>query len=342
VAPDERQLCAYWQLESVWPLHGSVLIKEGKLFCVGGRSSFLDGGLPFVRLDARTGELEAESMLDDRDEASGKSMQLLSAQSIMPSANPDILSCDENGIFMRVEKLSVDGQRLGSIQYDDATQYQERHIFSWAGFLDQSWMHRLYMSYGNGKLPRGTYLNWWEYGQKNPDGRLLVMDEEQVFSYGLKPEYHSWSSTFLDYHLFCVNKQVETEPVTGPTIFGKIRGRTPTQKLRYNWTAELPFYVRAMIKAGDKLIVCGPEKILDERDAVRRYPSEDLSEMLRQQEAILDGQSGGHLWVVGAEDGKVVERHRLSSLPTWDGMAAAGGRVYVSTQEGVVCLAGDR
>jgi outer membrane protein assembly factor BamB len=340
VAPDSRQLCAYGQLESVWPVHGSVLIKDGKMFCVGGRSSFLNGGLPFVRVDARSGELEAESMLDDWDSASGKSMQLLSSQSIMPSANPDILSCDENGIFMRVERLSDDGRRLGSIQYDEATQYDERHVFSWAGFLEDSWMHRLYMSYGNGKLPLGTYLNWWEYGQKNPDGRLLVTDHNRVFSYGLKPEYHAWSSTFLDYHLFSVNKQVETEPVTGPTVFGKINSRTPTQKLRYNWTAELPFYVRAMVKADNKLIVCGPEKIIDEQDAVRRYPDKSLSAKLEKQDAILDGQNGSQMWVVDAGSGKIVARHQLSWLPIWDGMAAADGHVFLATQDGVICLSG--
>jgi hypothetical protein len=201
-------------------------------------------------------------------------------------------------------------------------------------------MHRLYMSYGNGKLPLGTYLNWWEYGQKNPDGRLLVMDADRVFSYGLKPKYHSWSSTFLDYHLFSVNKKVETEPVTGPTIFGKIRSRTPTQKLRYNWTVELPFYVRAMVKAADKLIVCGPEKIIDEQDAARRYPDASLSEKLKQQDAILDGQRGSDLWVVDAESGEILERHRLPSLAMWDGMAAAGS-VYLATQDGVICLAGE-
>lgn len=340
VAPDCRQLCAYGQLESVWPVQGSVLVKNGKVFCVGGRSSFLDGGLPFVRLDARSGRLEAQSMLDERDAATGKSIQLLSSQSIMPSANPDILSCDADGIFMRVEKLSDDGRRLGSIDYSDATQYEECHVFSWAGFLDDAWLHRVYMSYGNGKLPLGTYLNWWEYGQKNPDGRLLVTDGSRVFSYGLKPRYHSWSSTFLDYQLFSVNKKVETEPLTGPTIFGTIKGRTPTQKLRYNWTAELPFYVRAMVKAGDKLVVCGPDKILHEQDAMRRYPDKSVLKTLDEQDAILDGQRGSRLWVVDAETGKILERHDLPRLPAWDGMAAAEGRVYLATQDGVICLSG--
>jgi len=342
LAPDDRQLCSYGQLESVWPASGSVMIKDGKLFCVGGRSSFLDGGLPFVRLDASTGKLEAESMLDDVDPETGKSIQLLSAQSIMPSAVPDILLSDGENIFMRVEKLSDDGKRIGSIKFDEERQYEERHIFSWAGFLDDSWLHRIYMSYGNGKLPKGTYLNWWTYGERNPDGRILVMDDTKIYGYGLKPKYHTWSSTFLDYQLFSVNKKIETDPISGPTIFGKKMGRTPLRQLRYNWTAEVPFYVRAMIKSSDKLIVCGPEKIIDEKDAVRRYPEESALQELKQQDAILDGQRGSHLWVVHAETGDVLEKHELSALPVWDGMAAAVGNVYLATHNGVACLGGER
>jgi len=341
LAPDDVQLSAYGQLESVWPVHGSVTIQNGKVFCVGGRSSYLDGGLPFARLDALTGELEAESMLDNIDPTTGKDMQLLSRHSIMPSANPDILVCNGNGIFMRVEKLSEDGKRLGSIAFDRERQYEERHIFSWAGFLEDSWLHRVYMSYGNGKLPLGTYLNWWTYGEANPDGRILVMDGDTIYSYGLKPKYHAWSSTFLDYMLFSVNKTIETDPIEGATIFDKKTGRTPTRKLRYNWTAELPFYVRAMAKADGKLIVCGPERLVNEKDAVRRHGEDGVLQQLKLQDAILGGQKGSHLWVVSAKDGKALEKHTLDGLPVWDGMAVAGGQVFVSTSSGaVVCMGG--
>ncbi|MBC8869282.1 MAG: PQQ-binding-like beta-propeller repeat protein [Planctomycetes bacterium] len=342
LAPDDSQLCSYGQLESVWPVSGSVLIKNGKLFCVGGRSSFLDGGLPFVRLDAMTGKLEAESTLDDFDVETGKSIQLLSAHSIMPSAIPDILSSDGENIFMRVEKLTDDGERIGSIEFDEERQYEERHIFSWAGFLEDSWLHRIYMSYGNGKLPLGTYLNWWTYGERNPDGRILVMDDTKIYGYGLKPKYHTWSSTFLDYQLFSVNKTIETDPITGPTIFGRKMGRTPQRQLRNNWAAEVPFYVRAMIKTSDKLIVCGPEKIIDEKGVIGRYPEESVLQELKQQETILDGQRGSHLWVVRAGDGIVLEKHKLPALPVWDGMATAQGHVYLATQNGVVCLGGEK
>ncbi|MHC4371588.1 MAG: outer membrane protein assembly factor BamB family protein, partial [Planctomycetota bacterium] len=137
VAGRDMQLCAYGQIESVWPVSGSVLVKNGKLFCVGGRSSFLDGGLPFVRLDAATGALEAESWIDAVDPKSGQSIQMLPEQSQkppanpdmqMPSALPDILSSDGKNIFMRVEKLSDDGKRIGTFtRRGIEDEYDERH-----------------------------------------------------------------------------------------------------------------------------------------------------------------------------------------------------------------------
>jgi hypothetical protein len=350
VAPWARQLCAYGQIESVWPVSGSVLIKDGKLFCVGGRSSFLDGGLPFVRLDVHTGALEAQSWIDAVDPKSGQSIQMLPEQSQkppanpdmqMPSALPDILSSDGKNIFMRVEKLSEDGKRIGTFtRSGDEAEYDERHVFSWGGFLDASWLHRVYMSYGNGRIRKGTYLEWFVYGETNPDGRLLVMDEDKVYSYGLKPKFHTWSSTFQDLQLFSVNKEIETDKISGQTIFGKPYGRAPRQKLRFNWTLDVPFYVRSMIKAGGDLFLCGPEDIIDEVDVTKRYPAKDILEKLKRQDRILDGREGSHFWVVRAIDGEVLQKLRLPALPAWDAMAAAYGRLYLATQEGrLICLA---
>ncbi|MGQ9731973.1 MAG: outer membrane protein assembly factor BamB family protein, partial [Candidatus Zipacnadales bacterium] len=44
-APEERRIIARGQLESVWPIPGSVLVSKDGVYCVAGRSSYLDGGL---------------------------------------------------------------------------------------------------------------------------------------------------------------------------------------------------------------------------------------------------------------------------------------------------------
>ncbi len=97
-----------------------------------------------------------------------------------------------------------------------------------------------------------------------------------------------------------------------------------------------------MIKTSDNLLICGPEKIIDEKGVIPRYPEESVLEELKRQDAILDGARGSHLWVVRAGDGHVLEKHELPALPVWDGMAAARGHVYLATQNGVVCLGGEK
>jgi len=48
---------------------------------------------------------------------------------------------------------------------------------------------------------------------------------------------------------------------------------------------------------------------------------------------------GALLLAVSTSDGKKLAEHKLDSAPTWDGMAAASGRLYLSTMDGkVLCM----
>jgi hypothetical protein len=45
--------------------------------------------------------------------------------------------------------------------------------------------------------------------------------------------------------------------------------------------------------------------------------------------------------VISVEDGSTLSNNELPSPPVWDGMASAGGRIYISTTDGKVhCLSG--
>jgi hypothetical protein len=55
--------------------------------------------------------------------------------------------------------------------------------------------------------------------------------------------------------------------------------------------------------------------------------------------AALDGRVGGVLWAVSAHDGKKLAESRLDAPPVFDGLIAAGGRLYLSlTDSRVICL----
>jgi len=53
------------------------------------------------------------------------------------------------------------------------------------------------------------------------------------------------------------------------------------------------------------------------------------------------GKRGGILVAVAPDTGKRLATYRLSAPPTWDAMAAAGGRLFLATMDGkVTCMRG--
>jgi outer membrane protein assembly factor BamB len=56
VAPQEGRIPAYGQLESPWPVAGSVLVDGGTVYAAAGRHPMADGGVRVAALRARTGQ----------------------------------------------------------------------------------------------------------------------------------------------------------------------------------------------------------------------------------------------------------------------------------------------
>ena len=55
VGPQDRRITAWGQLESAWPVPGSVLVYQGAVLAAGGRSALADGGLHVCAIKATTG-----------------------------------------------------------------------------------------------------------------------------------------------------------------------------------------------------------------------------------------------------------------------------------------------
>ena len=92
------------------------------------------------------------------------------------------------------------------------------------------------------------------------------------------------------------------------------------------WTLWLPVRVRALVKAGDALYAAGPPDVLDAVDPL----------------AALEGRRGARLVTVSAKNGEKLAELALDTPPVFDGLIAAGGRLYVSLEDGrVVCYGGD-
>ena len=360
-APMDRRHVAFDQLESVWPVHGSVLVHDGVLYCTAGRSIFLDGGIRFVRLDPLTGRTLGEALWDDRDPATQKNMQIHVKNLSMPVALSDVLSCDGRFLYMRSQKITPSGKRLEiPVQSVNEQPAEGSHLFCQIGFLDDSWFHRSFWTFG--RRVTGGYGGWYQAGRVVPSGRILAYDDRQVYGYGRKPEYYV-NASVLEYQLFASGKHVTPEAIARIAQanrrmnrrLGKRNANSSDWKLRrafgpedltaarYAWRVDQPsVQVRAMVAAKDVLAVAGPPDVIDERRAFRLPDDEEVQKRLALQAETFEGRHGGRLWLVAKADGKPLARYALASPPVFDGLAAAGGRLIACLLDGTVrCLAAD-
>ncbi len=56
-APVDRRIVSRGHVESIWPVHGSVLVLDNTIFFAAGRQSEVDGGIFLYAVDCRSGEI---------------------------------------------------------------------------------------------------------------------------------------------------------------------------------------------------------------------------------------------------------------------------------------------
>ena len=311
-APEDRRIVDRDQLESLWPVHGSVLVENGEVCFAAGRSSYLDGGIYLYRLNLASGERRSVTRVDSRDPKTGQqpkgAIQWVRGFD-MSGALPDVLSSKDGTVYMRHRAFD----RNGAEQAGTAP-----HLFSPAGFLDDSWWHRTYWQYGT-KMSSG-FRDWALAGSQLPGGEILVTDGSVIYGYGRNNYAMHGSHPRLGltgYRLFAADPQLENARKPPPDL------QASASSVKFRWTADVPQLVRAMLLADQTLWIAGPP---DSRD-------------LAEAAAGLEGKRGGLLWAVSASDGKKLCEYRLDSPPVFDGMAAAGGRLYLALHDGrVLCL----
>jgi len=361
-APADRKIVAFGRVESAWPVSGSVLVDRGELFCVAGRSSYIDGGLFLYRLDALTGRVLSRFRLSSRDPRTGEQQPAQVHQMDIAGALPDILSTDGRYVFMRYLRLDRttlqpvdDFQKL--FQRDPAWWQQHQvgdplycnpqrspHLFCPTGFLDDSWWHRCYWMYGT-FFP--SCCPYFTAGVFTPAGRILAFDDSSIYGFGRQPQFWGWW-TPLRYQLFATSKEVRPRRKGWrkqgfPADWqGVIRLGTYATRVPYRWREPVPFLVRALTLTGDTLFVAGPPEKVDETKMNVRELEHDENlarKLLTPALEAWDGKYGGLLRAVSTTDGSTRADQKLPWLPVFDGMAAAHGRLYLSTQSGrLVCL----
>jgi hypothetical protein len=318
-----------------------VLVRDGVVYCVAGRSMWLDGGLRFLRLDARTGQKISETVLDDKYPGTEHNLQRAIRWPNLPVALPDVLSCDGQYIYMRSQPFDLEGNRTEVITPRDATQQrgETAHLFSPTGFLDDSWWHRTYWLYGRSFV--GGAGGWYLAGYHAPAGRILVFDDEKIYGFGRVPMRQT--GTPNAYHVFACDKQPERIPQGGPRKRGvSVYGPIVPSRLRYDWSHGIPLLARGMVATDETLFVAGPPALVDEAEAYGRYGEENVQAEMAAHVAAFEGRRGGVLLAMSKEDGSRQAAYRLASAPVFDAVAAAGGCLFLSTLDGCVLCLGAR
>ena len=278
-APERRLIGAFGQLESAWPVHGSVLVQKDVAYFAAGRSSQLDGGIHLYGIRVSSGELLHQTKLEGPDYAVGD----FEANFKLPLGTlPDVLTCDGTNIYMRSASFDL-----------QLNQQQGKSPLSTpSGFLEDSYFKRVPWTFG------GSYA------------RLIAHDARSVYYVrmfdslrGLDPSVY-FTPADKGYLLFAKN----------------VNGGQDT------WSERIPVRVRAMVLTDGRLLVAGPPDMVDPEDPLGAF----------------EGRKGGLLYVIDSASGEKLAEHKLPHPPTFNGAAAASGRLYVTEEDGsVTCFAGE-
>jgi len=316
-APKQMLIGAFGGLESAWPVHGSVLIEDGTVYCTAGRSSFLDGGIYAWGLELESGKVVARERL-----SSDRKMEIDWGrdQTVDTGVLSDLLVAHEGGIYMRRHPLFGKGQQ----------ERIARHLNATGGFLDDSWFHRTRWFLGGAAVA--------EYLVFNKQTVCGVRARQRIGGYGghFVPGAEGYEIFAADF-VMPEPPKPKPKPATKPEAKAKPRkqnpglrkGKSDTPNVRPpadRWSVRIPVRPTAMAIAGDKLIVAGhPDKI---------YPGDPW--------AAYEGRKEGNLLVFSTTDGSKLSERPLASTPVYDGMAVAGGRLYLTTVDGKIACMGQR
>ncbi len=317
-APHQRLVSSYGQLESVWPVHGSVLIQDNAIYTSAGRNTYLDDGITLYKLDPATGKVLLKNIIYSFDPETGVQLGTEAAFD-MEGVNTDILSGDGENIFMKQECYDASLEKSNKII---------PHLFGVHGFLGEEWFVRSYWLLGT-----NVRAGWggWASGDETTFGRIMTFDEKSAYGYGrVKIASAAVGHQADDYHLFGVNK------VLMQTGLPKRRNKKKTQKpAAVTSTKPSPFWadtqsliVRAMVLTPDKLVVAGPPDLRQKESQILAYKND------KEALASFLGEKGVFLRVLRTTDGQVLSESPLDTMPVFDGMSAAQGRIFVSLKNG--------
>lgn len=224
-------MSAFGQLESAWPVHGSVLVTDGTAYFAAGRSSHLDGGIYLFGVDAVTGEIRCKNKL----QGPHYDVNNISQNYQLPmGALADIMQGGDGLIYMRdmVFNTKLEQQEVLPRQRAD-------HVHAKAGLLDDSYFKR---------TP-------WSLGRSSHYARLIVHDEEAAY--------------FV--RMFDSLRGLDPNVYFTPGKKGYLLFATDGETGEQTWQRRIRVRVNAMVVTDDLLFVAGPPDVVDPKDPLASF-----------------------------------------------------------------------
>jgi len=305
----DKTICAFGQLESAWPVSGSVLVKGGLAYFAAGRSSYLDGGIFLYAVNPQTGKVvHSRQIHGPYDARTG--FPAVDTQGF----KTDIIVADAKRLYMRHKAFNGDLTDAGAAA---------PHVIPSAGFVDAEPQHRTYWTVAS-RFSGKT-------GVRGASGDILVLDGKTFYEVrGFPTTRHSYFDPRVKGYELRAATVGSLSPTPAKGAGARRRGgggrrSAPTAK----WTADIPLTGQAMALAGKTVFVAGTPAYFPPDHAVAQY------------EAAYAGKLGGVLWAASTVNGKKLAEFKLPAAPRWDGLAVANGKLFIALKDGTVaCMAG--
>ncbi len=312
-APNDQRVVVRGRLESVWPVPGSVLVREGQVWLVAGRTSYLDGGLCLYRLDLGSGKCLATTQVDQRDAEDGRASGQHS-QRFQHAGRPE-----------RHSSRATDNTSSCGTWCSLRTGPGCRPTSRTCSLLPDFW------TIPGGTAPTGSSAPRWTRAHAGgawrrtqyPQGQLLSLGRDVACGFGRT------NANKENSHVARRTRDSSCLPWRPRSRTGR-RGPRPT-------TGNRPFVIAG---GGASRCWAAPWSWPARRSG---WPVRRTGCYRRNAEAsaALAGAEGGLLWAVSAADGQALAQYKLEAPPVFDGMAASAGRLFVSLQNGrILCLKG--
>jgi outer membrane protein assembly factor BamB len=227
VAPNSRRIVSYGQLESCWPVSGSVLIRNNRAVVAAGRTSYLDGGIYLYVLDPATGRIVKHKNFNTTGNKHPKDPPL--------GVVSDVLVGDGKSVYMRFSKINLTEMGI------EAAPKQSREklgggvaanphgtvLVSADRMPRDGWFHRAGLMYGKAS------------------GQALVTDGNRAYSFKAFAKWNLHSTPFAP---------------------GKQKGNLVSQDAstgKTDWSVHIPLLAKAMVLTEKNVIVAGAPDTLD-------------------------------------------------------------------------------